>query len=112
MIEPNVLIRGKHQVAGCVHVRPTWQQRARNFVSTSGVCLCCGLGWDVVPYHSTPFGGRGSAPFPLCEVCWAAMTPDERLPFYGVLMAEWVRQGTDKTEVEFDEIRAAVLAGL
>lgn len=55
--------------------------------SSCGRCLTT---WTFVPLHRTPIeGGTISACFPLCQKCWAGLTPDERLPFYRDLAQQW-----------------------
>lgn len=56
-------------------------------------CYRCGRPWACVEGHSTPYAD-GSACFPLCEGCWGALTPQDRLPFYRQLFVDWRRQGS------------------
>jgi hypothetical protein len=35
----------------------------------------------------------GSGCFPLCENCWSALTPPERLPYYEQLLVSWEKYG-------------------
>lgn len=99
--------------------------RARNTVgrvSGYGSCHRCGDSWSWKPEHITDYSETNGC-FPLCEECWSVLTPDERLPFYAELVADWA---SGRTKGEFDHtreyivelldrwprIRAAVEAGL
>lgn len=66
-----------------------------------------------VESHTTNYkDGRGC--FPLCEGCWAALSPEERLPYYRQLVVEWIRQlpeERDQYEQDAPLIYEAVLAG-
>lgn len=60
-----------------------------------GWCYRCGLCWDCVDHHTTTyrFDGEGwfsRGMFPLCEGCWKALTPAERVPFYLRLLQHWI----------------------
>lgn len=48
-------------------------------------CKCCGDRWNWKKSHSTKFTDKRAC-FPLCEECWAGMTPTERLPYYRTLV--------------------------
>lgn len=57
----------------------------------------------------------GRSCFPLCEGCWAALTPLERLPFYRALWERWLRDALERGDdvgTEWRPIQQAVLAGL
>lgn len=77
-------------------------------------CLQCKTPWRFVKGHTTKYT-QSNGCFPLCEKCWAELTPEQRLPFYRALIIEWARQDCCNGE-EFDktwhDIREAVLAGL
>lgn len=68
-------------------------------------------------HHSTPYGTNGSGwCFPLCETCWSALTPKERMPYYDALVNTWMSQAlTTQEAVEYDKKRDliyhAVMAG-
>lgn len=72
-----------------------------------GGCYKCGTPWDCVRSHTTPFA-HYSGCFALCEKCWQELTPQQRLPYYEKLMAQW---GDAKTLPEVELIRTAVLEG-
>lgn len=92
-----------------------------------GWCFCCKRQWDIVEGHRTydPEGTSGC--FPLCEECWADMTPEERVPYYDRLFADWEadwKKRNDKSPTPDDDysdlkqwrkhlnrMRQAVLAG-
>lgn len=54
-------------------------------------CYRCGGTWDYTESHPTKYS-QTSACFPLCQICWAGLTIEERLPFYEELWNEWERQ--------------------
>ena len=63
-------------------------------------------GWSGVEGHDTEYAkDRGC--FPLCEECWAMLSPEERLPYYRQLWQEWQKYGP--SDVKWETIEAAVL---
>lgn len=78
-------------------------------------CFKCKTTWKFVEGHSTPYvdhaSGYGKACFPLCEECWAELTPEERWPYYQMLLDSWrslacpIEPGLD------DQLHAAVMDG-
>ncbi len=111
----------------------------RNCIHSHGACNRCEEPWCVVEGHSTmyaidtlgydifpngdtiPFavGGRGC--FPLCDSCWAVLTPEKRLPFYKEMISDWhadaVEHGFwapdyDKDlDIQWKQIQVAVMDG-
>jgi len=80
-------------------------------MSEYGECGHCGRTWDKVRGHSTLIDGR-TGMFPLCEDCWKAMTPQERLPYYFALYSSWVPDSIRyKSPLPFsrEEMETAVL---
>ena len=75
-----------------------------------GTCHRCGFPWRFVKEHSTEYA-RGRACFPLCESCWSALTPGQRLHYYRELWDEWEADGVNKDGEMWDAIRDAVLDG-
>lgn len=79
-----------------------------------GDCLRCGRPWRHgkvgVDPHCTHYDG-GSGCFPLCESCWAGLTPDERLPFYLDLIGRWASTGYFTPAAKVVAITEAVKAG-
>lgn len=73
-------------------------------------CKRCATTWEFVRSHSTQYND-GSGCFPLCEMCWGELTPEERLPFYRRLYEKWLESGPLPEETWF-EIQEAVLMGL
>src|SRR4051794_25908270 len=74
-------------------------------------CYRCGMPWKFTEGHAT-FHSGGHACFPLCESCWAELTPDERLPFYERLIDDWNGKYGCPVEPETAQaIREAVMAG-
>jgi hypothetical protein len=91
-----------------------------------GWCLRCKTPWRFVEGHSTPFEFRTvdlQAPdgtvipnggdwqrscFPLCERCWAELTPVDRLPYYHELWWDWWKAPEDQP---WEPLRDAVMAG-
>lgn len=60
-----------------------------------------------VESHSTMYiDSRGC--FPLCEGCWAKLTPEQRLPYYRKLWKSW--QKFDSA-AKWEDIKQAVLDG-
>lgn len=51
-------------------------------------------GWVGVELHSTWYE-RGSGMFPLCEGCWAELTPETRLPYYRALWDRWWKSASE-----------------
>lgn len=82
---------------------------SRTMTPGYGWCYACGTTWAFVQSHSTTYK-QGHGCFPLCEKCWAERTPQERLPFYEILLARW-EEDRPVPDDERDAIRAAVLAG-
>jgi len=39
---------------------------------------------------------KGSGCFALCEECWNELTPEERIPYYEQLIADWELKGAEK----------------
>lgn len=88
-------------------------RNAKGRAAGYGGCYRCGDTWDWTKSHDTPYTAA-SACFPLCERCWAALTPTERLPFYDLLVNEWIRQVPSERadyEIKRNRIRVAVRAG-
>jgi hypothetical protein len=92
-----------------------WRRlKATGSRSTWGYCLRCGREWRDVKPHETWFGKklpgtRGTyGVFPLCESCWAALTPRRRLFHYWRLFRKWDKGNPD---VQWDVIRQAVMEG-
>lgn len=59
------------------------------FAPGYGWCLRCKTPWLFVRWHDTPFGSDGHGCLPLCEKCWAALTPAQRMPYYRELIESW-----------------------
>jgi hypothetical protein len=85
-----------------------WQQFCSPGYST---CYKCGVPWKYAEGHTTNYGNHGIGCFPLCEKCWASLTPKERLPFYEKLVKEWGKTGSPIPEEKKTEIYKAVLEG-
>lgn len=60
------------------------EQRQRQGMS---LCFRCQRPWGAVKGHCTNYA-PGSSCFPLCENCWAMLTPEERLPYF---KAAWIK---------------------
>lgn len=55
--------------------------------------------------------------FPLCESCWASLTPEDRLPFYRQLLDRWIADSDTAEETQYYKgkwggMRESVLKGL
>lgn len=92
---------------------------ARLAYPTSGTCIRCGMPWRVTKHHVTDVANRNGM-FPLCEICWKDLTPQERLPHYKKQYESWLKDmpitlpdGTPYKgpEMTMEQIEAAVLAG-
>lgn len=87
--------------------------RISNFLSPPylGACKKCKTTWRFVKGHNTPINDYEGM-FPLCEKCWAELTPEKRLQYYDMLMAEWqVFNDYRVSDEERDAIISAVMAG-
>lgn len=71
-------------------------------------CFRCGITWKFTEGHSTPYTEQSGC-FPLCEHCWNALTPKQRLPYYERLFNEWKIYGEQPDE--WTNIKTAVLEG-
>lgn len=87
-----------------------WLARHLPCLHGHGTCGRCGRPWCRVDEHTTPYS-MTSGCFPLCEPCWAALTPEERLPYYETLIARWNAGDHPISPETADDIRCAVLAG-
>jgi hypothetical protein len=67
-------------------------------------CGCCRTNWHFVEGHSTYVPDTGSGMFPLCEQCWAELTPAQRLPFYRKLYDKWPER-----QYNWEQLERAVL---
>ena len=78
-----------------------------------GGCSACGDTWDWKEKHVTHAPNAGAA-FPLCEECFQAKTPEERLPFYDQLLDSWCAMSVESipwVNKMRPILRAEVLAG-
>lgn len=79
------------------------------FAPSYGWCLRCKTPWPFVRCHDTRYGADGRGCLPLCEKCWAALTPAQRLPFYRELIESW-HAGSELFDEEWTLVEAAVLS--
>jgi hypothetical protein len=83
-------------------------------IDNYGSCNRCGASWRDTPHHTTKYQDTLGC-FPLCETCWAALTPEGRLPFYRKLFSEWESYGpmseAELAVYNWAEIERAVLEG-
>lgn len=56
-----------------------------------GSCLRCGDTWNHTKCHSTWYSEE-SGLFPLCERCWAKLSPTERMSYYKQLLHRWGKE--------------------
>src|ERR1035437_1722823 len=78
-------------------------------------CRRCFTPWNRCEGHTTQYDRTtGIGCFPLCEDCWAALTPSSRLPYCLDLWVSWQLspEGGGRTRIQWTMIKAAVLAGL
>lgn len=94
-----------------------WRDYSRRNIVTwrPGGCMRCAAPWcDGNNAHSTPYS-RWASCFPLCNACWALLSPEMRLPYYAMLFAVWCGQSPNDIDELFAEtwpaIKVAVLAG-
>lgn len=76
-------------------------------------CMRCRTAWKFVEGHSTKYDEHNGC-FPLCELCWADLAPEQRLPFYFVLYCQWdwdAGQMGHERPTEWEAIEQAVLGG-
>jgi hypothetical protein len=89
--------------------------KARGDMGKYSTCNKCKRPWNMVKGHSTKFNEHSGC-FPLCEECWASLTPETRMPYYEMLIADWSRRTRGAAEfekhlIDAENIRAAVMAG-
>lgn len=85
-------------VVGCAE-KPESNMNLLNAIGRAkgyGGCYKCGTTWNRVEGHSTPYefypdGRWCRSCFPLCEPCWASLTPETRLPYYEQMGRNWFR---------------------
>ena len=85
-------------------VRSALAQYAQLLSPNVSFCQRCGLPWTVVSSHSTQYDGQRGC-FPLCVLCWDALTVDERMPYYHRLWESW----DTEDDPPWHMIQAAVL---
>lgn len=78
-----------------------------------GSCAKCHTTWKFVEGHCTKYA-EDAGMFPLCEECWAELTPTTRLPYYQDLWDTWC--STTHSLLGFHlppwpDVKAAVMAG-
>lgn len=74
-----------------------------------GCCYRCGMPWKFTEPHITDYSASHGC-FPLCEACWAVLTPEQRVPFYEYLIHDWVAE-SDVEGGEAEAIIGAVMRG-
>lgn len=80
---------------------------AQPFAPSMAWCLRCETPWAFVEHHDTGYTTHRGL-FPLCEQCWAELTPERRLPYYRQLWDSWAVEECDRS---WHRIKRAVLAG-
>lgn len=85
--------------------------RLSRLISAPGYSWChrCHTTWAYVTPHQTRYSDNRAC-FPLCEKCWADLTPEQQMPYYEKLLTEWAQFNPVDPDVA-NQIRAAVLAG-
>lgn len=105
--------RGARDISNCIVLWQSWSdyEQERNTSGGRGRCMRCAA-INTKPMHTTEWMNHNA--FVLCEECWQALTPEQRVPFYTMLWAVWVGQSPqdiDKYISEWPAMCAAVLAG-
>jgi hypothetical protein len=78
-----------------------------HFIDGRAVCSRCQA--KDPEWHYTPHGDGRRRVFVLCEDCWKSMTPEQRIPYYKSLVAEyWPEPGRSEA---WPSIKDSVLAG-
>lgn len=73
-------------------------------------CKCCDISYKICKkFHETSLNDA-EAVIVLCESCWSGLTPKERIPFYKLLMMDWMDYDNDAWE-DWPEIEKAILEG-
>lgn len=77
-------------------------------------CRRCHVIWSSAKPHATNFR-RGGGCFSLCEWCWEQLTPEQRLPYYEIIILNWESMAykpiSEEEKEDYTAIRKAVLAG-
>lgn len=93
---------------------PRHEKNIRGRRKGYGGCKRCHDTWDWKQPHDTPINARQGC-FPLCQECWEALTPEQRLPYYERLADEWKSLSSPGEWPDLDAdmkcIRQAVLEG-
>lgn len=74
-----------------------------------GHCGRCKTNWHYCHGHSTEVADTGSGMFPLCELCWKELSPEERLPYYKAVFESWE---VEHRPYQWEQLEKAVLANL
>ena len=77
------------------------------FHSGFGACAKCERTWDVDDEHVTWFKSNEGC-FPLCQSCWAKLSPKTRWPYY----RKWLQENKPNNPEQWPEIEDAVAKGL
>ena len=99
--------------------KPRTPRRLRNAIGRAqgfGSCYHCHDTWNYSKEHATYYD-NGFACFALCQRCWQQMTPNQRMPYYMLLISNWIRQAPDERAIakiigKWPKITAAVQQGL
>lgn len=109
MTEVSCTIKGQ-QVDEWLAIRRALAPMAVKLSPGYSACKHCGMPWPVVTNHSTPYT-QGRACFPLCDMCWTMLLPEERLPYYEQLVKEWHQWDKYARDDRWLAIKEAVLDG-
>lgn len=77
-----------HIIPFAVEVWQRYRLDVQRAVAQYGVCGRCKTSWSSVAYHATRYAPDKQM-LPLCEPCWALLTPAQRLPYYQALLGQW-----------------------
>lgn len=76
-----------------------------------GWCYRCGESWKRAESHVTDYSSNSGC-FPLCEECWHALSPDDRLPYYRMLWHTWASYGEDLNGIPVDDLWDQMVAAV
>lgn len=109
-LQPGETVEDSAMTAGPCTSWPLWLRKLvaptlRRLNPRYSFCGRCGVPWSHIAGHFTRYKPAYRC-FPLCEPCWAALKPQQRLPHYRELWERWEDGGHN--DVEWEDLRVAV----